>query len=62
MSASAATYATLSMLVSLAEHADSSSALHGAAFACMSVLLDAAAEDGIKLDTDALGLMAGSFE
>jgi hypothetical protein len=56
--------AVLGSLVHLGESADGAgaSSLHSAAFAALVMLLDAAREDGVPVDTDALGFMAGSFE
>lgn len=48
-------------LLSLSEMADGAGhdALHSAVFASVLTLIDGARESGVKVDTDALGFMAG---
>lgn len=54
----------LSSLVSLAETADraGANALHSAAFAALLMVMDAVGEDGLSVDSQALGVMSGVYE
>jgi len=54
----------VSNLMALAASADRAgqASVHGACFAAAMMLVDAAGEDGVEVDPDAVGFMFGSFE